>query len=114
MRALHDVGAGTGRCAYREARPPACRPAALWGGIVNAIEAAWQALVASFEQDPWEGFERLDEGTESLLSLNAARDRMSAASISALLDAVDCDGVLFGSDSHPCVRGESECAEFAE
>lgn len=81
---------------------------------MNAIEAAWQALVASFEQDPWEGFERLDEGTESLLALNAAHDRMSAASIAALLDEVDCNGVLFGSDSHPCVQGEPECAEFAE
>ena len=81
---------------------------------MNRIEAAWQALVASFEQDPWEGFERLDEVTENLLALNAARDQMSAASIAALMDEVDCDGVLFGSDSHPCVQGEPEHAVFAE
>ncbi len=69
---------------------------------MNRLEAAWQALLAAFDEDPWEGFEHLSEDTESQLAAMRAHDRQSDAVIAALLEECECVAEVFGCE--PCVQ----------
>lgn len=78
---------------------------------MNRIEAAWQRLLDMFDADPVDCY--LSADTEHQLAMLRVHDHQSAVSIASLLDEVECDGVLYGSDTHPCVRNEPECEFLA-
>jgi hypothetical protein len=69
---------------------------------MNAIEAAWERLLAAFEAEvacPY-----LSNETEHQLAMLRVHDHQSAVTISALLEECDELGERLGYECEPCVQ----------